>query len=300
MTEEKPLRSNHTTAPPAVDRNRRPVEQPSEPQRDLQPDPPAVRDPSEISVDHLTQAFASLLGDPETPAAAEAQDAQRSGEDETASTKAGADGRQPGSDAEANSSTQASPAAQGPRSSADEDADDPTPLTPSSIVEAILFVGHPDNQPISARLIASYLRGVSPDEVDELIVQLNEVYQSGGYPMEIVSEGEGYRMVLRREFNRVREAFYGRVREAKLSQAAIDLLAIVAYRQPISRDEIDELRGQPSGSILNQLVRRELLAIEYTSEKPRKKQYRTTDRFLELFGLESLDDLPHHEDAAEA
>jgi segregation and condensation protein B len=190
-----------------------------------------------------------------------------------------------------------------PTPGADEPAtDSPSPTvdettpTPAAIVEAILFVGHPENQLLSNRLIAGYLRGVSPSEVDDLVVQLNAAYDQQDAPYRIVSEGAGYRLALRPDFSRLRERFYGRVRQARLSQAAIDLLAIVAYHQPIARDEIDRLRGTASSAVLRQLVRRELLSIERSTQKPIRPFYRTTDRFLDLFGLRSLDDLPRHED----
>jgi len=93
----------------------------------------------------------------------------------------------------------------------------------------------------------------------------------------------------------VRNKFYGRVREAKLSQAAIDTLAIVAYRQPLTSETVSQLRGTLSGHLLTQLVRRQLLTAERL-EDSRRMQYRTTDRFLELFGLESLEELPDSEE----
>ena len=111
-----------------------------------------------------------------------------------------------------------------------------------------------------------------------------------------MSEGAGYRLALRSEFSRLRDRFYGQVRQARLSQAAIDLLAIVAYHQPIARDDIDQLRGKPSGAVLRQLVRRELLSVQRSPQKPACVCYRTTERFLHLFGLQSLEDLPRHED----
>jgi segregation and condensation protein B len=62
--------------------------------------------------------------------------------------------------------------------------------------------------------------------------------------------------------------------------------------------EIEKLRGHPSGAVLAQLVRRDLLRLQRTETKPRQTQYYTTDRFLSLFGLASLDDLPHSQDGA--
>jgi segregation and condensation protein B len=140
------------------------------------------------------------------------------------------------------------------------------------------------------------MRGVLPEEIDELIRELNEQYNAECAPYKIASEGAGYRLVLRDEFSALREQFYGRVREARLSQAVIDTLAIVAYHQPVGLKEVDQLRGKPSSAILSQLVRRQLVKIERNAEKPREMKYRTTSRFLDLFTLESLDDLPRSQE----
>ena len=159
----------------------------------------------------------------------------------------------------------------------------------------MLFVGNRENQPLSSTRAAELMRGVSPGEISGLVDELNHRYALDGCPYEIVNEGAGYRLVLRRAFNPVRNKFYGRVREARLSQAAVDVLAIVAYRQPLTAEEVTGLRGTASGHLLAQLVRRQLLRIQRPAGKGRV-QYYTTDRFLELFRLESLDDLPQAEE----
>lgn len=165
-------------------------------------------------------------------------------------------------------------------------------ISPRSILEAMLFVGHPDNTPLTSEKVASYMRGVRPQEVDELVKELNTGYEDDGSPYRIESVDAGYRMALLDEFSSLRDKFYGRNKMAKLSQASIDVLAIVAYKQPLTRDDVDSLRGKPSGTILTQLVRRRLLRMERPDEKPRTPRYHTTDRFLELCGLESIRDLP--------
>ncbi|MDA1048916.1 MAG: SMC-Scp complex subunit ScpB [Planctomycetota bacterium] len=172
-----------------------------------------------------------------------------------------------------------------------EDSDE-VEVTPRGILEAMLFVGSSTNEPLSGRVVAGLMRGVSPREIDEMVQELNETYEAEACPYHIVSAGSGYSLQLRPEFARLRDKFYGRVREAKLSQPAIDVLAMVAYRQPITRDAVNELRGQSSGTVLSQLVRRELLRIERTEENPRRPLYHTTDRFLDLFGMASIDELP--------
>ena len=129
-----------------------------------------------------------------------------------------------------------------------------------------------------------------------MVAELSTEYREGNAPYEIIYDDGGYRMVLREEFERIRSRFYGPTREAKLSQAAVEVLALVAYNQPTTSEKISKLRGHPSGSILSQLVRRQLLRFEKPEKKPRTPVYRTTPRFLKLFGLASLEELPENEE----
>jgi segregation and condensation protein B len=175
-------------------------------------------------------------------------------------------------------------------------ADAAAELTPRTILEALLFVGHPQNEPLTTKQVAALMRGVSAAEIEDLIQELNEQYTLENCPYTIISEGIGYRLTLREEFSDLRERFYGKVKEARLSQAVVDVLAIVAYHQPLSQQAVDQFRGKPSYGLLNQLVRRQLLQIERQPEKPKEPLYRTTSRFLDLFGLESLDDLPRSQE----
>ncbi|MEC9095224.1 MAG: SMC-Scp complex subunit ScpB [Planctomycetota bacterium] len=171
-------------------------------------------------------------------------------------------------------------------------AEEEAELSPRSILEAMLFVGDPTGQPLEAAKVASLMRGVSSQEIDELVTELNFAYDEVGSVFEIRRENAGYVMGLRHEHEQMRERFYGRVRETKLSQVAIDVLAVVAYNQGISRQAIDAMRDQASGSVLSQLVRRQMLRLERTEDKPRKTIYFTTDRFLKVFGLDNIEDLP--------
>jgi len=180
--------------------------------------------------------------------------------------------------------------------SAPPEAEDPCPVSPLTILEAMLFVGNPLNEPLTAARAAGLMRGVEPEEIAGLVEQLNRRYAANDCPYRILSEGPGWRMGLRGRFGPLRNRFYGRVREARLSQAAVDVLAIVAYRQPLTADEVSGLRDRPSGHLLAQLVRRQLLQVHRSEQNRRKLLYRTTDRFLELFGLENTDELPQAED----
>jgi segregation and condensation protein B len=227
-----------------------------------------VGDDEDISLARLTEAFAEVLGKADAGSA-------------------GAIGifEEPTGDGE-DAVEEAAPA-----ESVDSPVDEPPP-TPLGILEAMLFVGHPQNVPLTAQHAASVMRGVEPEEVHELVGRLNRRYDTHGCPYRITSEGAGYRLVLREEFYPLRDKFYGRIKAARLSQAAIECLALVAYNQPLAKEEIDNLRGVASAHVLAQLVRRRLLRIERTETQPRQTLYYTTRRFLTLLGLEKLDDLP--------
>ncbi|MDO5308702.1 MAG: SMC-Scp complex subunit ScpB [Planctomycetia bacterium] len=165
-------------------------------------------------------------------------------------------------------------------------------VRPESILEAMLFVGDKDNTPLSLKRACELMRNVSELEAIEALADLNERYYRDGSPYKIVRDGDGYRLVLRAEFNDVLARFSGKTKEFKLSQSAIDVLSIVAYRQPVAVEEILELRPNAT-NVLTQLVKRDLIIQErVVLEKKKTSVYRTTERFLQLFNLKSLDDLP--------
>ena len=174
--------------------------------------------------------------------------------------------------------------------------DDSGPVTPQGILEAMLFVGDRENRPLTAARAAELMRGVEIGEIGRLVEELNRRYAQSGCPYFVAEDSDGYHLTLRKPFYSLREQFYGRIREARLSQAAIDVLAIVAYQQPLSAEQIGAVRGKPSGPVLSQLVHRRLLRIERLPGKRQAVQYFTTDRFLQLFGLQTLADLPQSEE----
>src|SRR5262249_52763589 len=155
---------------------------------------------------------------------------------------------------------------------------DPSPvraceINARTVVEAMLFVGRPDNGPLSARELAAAMRGVSPGEIESAVAQLNALYKSDGAPYRIEQANGGYRLVLREQFERMRDKFYGRVKEARLSPAVLEVLSVLAYNQPASADQLNELRGGPSGAALSTLVRRKLVKVERTGEGGKTSQY---------------------------
>lgn len=282
------------------------------------------------SLEDLSQAYAQLLADqerlteslsPETLGAGRARDrdnvsqdsarSRPSAEGESAPTlqpSAGGvsvAGTDPAATGQSNAFTAATAPGSGPAaaltdlrrlidSSADQEPEDRIAITPIRILEALLFVGTPDNTPLSGRQLAALMRGVSPEEIDAHVDQLNTQYQSEGAAYQIIKEPTGYRMELAATHAPIRNRFYGHVREVKLTQPVIDVLALVAYHQPVAKREIEQLMGAPCGGSLSQLLRRNLIALS-KEPAPVGAVYRTTTRFLDLFDLESLDDLPRSE-----
>lgn len=158
-----------------------------------------------------------------------------------------------------------------------------------SIVEALVFLSE---QPISLDRIASVLNDCSRKELKEILKELEEEYEQRAGALQIVEVANGYQFRTRPEF----APWIGKLRQqrfARLSRAALETLAIVAYRQPVTRAEAESIRGVDSGAVLGTLLERRLLRILGRKEVPgRPILYGTTQEFLELFGLKSLKDLP--------
>ena len=193
----------------------------------------------------------------------------------------------------------------GPAAAKDADAgghgssapnDDDTRLDPLQVIEAFLFVG---GQPLSAQAICGLLHGeFDADFVAEAIEGINRGYARQNRPYEIRLATGGYSMALRPEYEPLRNRAYGAgPRQVRLSQETLEVLALVAYRQPITRAKVEEVARRSVGPALRQLVERGLLGVDRPLGAPLSDaEYRTSPRFLQLFGLARLDDLPQIED----
>lgn len=169
-------------------------------------------------------------------------------------------------------------------------APDESPPTVEQIVEAMLFVG---GVPLSGDAACRVVRGLSGDRFFEAIETLNRRYKSQRRPYSIQHRDGGYVIQVQPAYRAVRERLFGGLREARLTQPALDVLSLVAYRQPVTKSEIDSVRGVDSSGILRQLIRLGLVAVSRRGDAGQKDvSYGTTPRFLQLFSLQSLDDLP--------
>jgi segregation and condensation protein B len=154
----------------------------------------------------------------------------------------------------------------------------------------MLFVG---GHPLAASVACAAIRGLTPERFQTAIDTLNKRYREQWRPYTIESRDDGFVLVIRPAYRNLRERLFGGPRETRLSQPALDVLSVVAYRQPIGKAELDAMRGTDSGAVLRQLVRLGLIAVQHRADATaREVRYGTTPRFLQVFGLASLDELP--------
>lgn len=162
------------------------------------------------------------------------------------------------------------------------------------VVEALLFASGDGAPP--ARL-AEAAGGVSPRRVRQAIDRLRAEYARSGRAFDVLEVAGSYRLYSRPEYDEQIARLERARAPERLSPAALETLAIIAYRQPIIRAEVDSVRGVQSGAILRSLLDRKLIRICGRSEQPgRPLLYGTTKRFLEHFGLASVKDLPRVEE----
>ena len=167
-------------------------------------------------------------------------------------------------------------------------------MRPEQVVEATLFASEGSLTPAD---IARADEDLTPSRVEEAVQTLRGLYEDQERSFQIYQLGDGYQILTRPEYAPYLERFDSVPKAPGLSSAAVETLAIVAYRQPISRVEVEEIRGVSSSSVLNTLRDWELIEVVGRGEGlGRPLLYGTTERFLDHFGFQSLDDLPTPED----
>jgi len=160
-------------------------------------------------------------------------------------------------------------------------------------LEAVLFLA---DQPLTARKIANAASLGDAAEVRRLLERLRELYDADGSAFQVAEIAGGFQLLTRPAFRSwlVRAQRTGT--EVRLSAAALETLAVVAYRQPIMRADVEAVRGVACAELLTHLMEKGLIRIVGRHESlGRPVLYGTTKKFLQLFGLGSLKDLPEYE-----
>ncbi len=157
-------------------------------------------------------------------------------------------------------------------------------------LEAVLFVSR---EPQTTRRLAKLARLTDGTKARTLLRELNRLYEESGSAFRVESIAGGYQLLTRAPFGPWMRRLLQVTPEARLSAPALETLAIVAYRQPITRSEIEAIRGVGCEDMLRQLLERDLAAIGgRTEDLGRPNVYITSKRFLKVFGLSRLEDLP--------
>ena len=157
------------------------------------------------------------------------------------------------------------------------------------IIEALLFAS---GEPISLDRL-SEASGIEPETVVKLIDRLERKYNVSDSAIRVLRLENSYQLSTREEYAPYIKRAMENKRQARLSPAALEVLAVVAYNQPVTKAFVEQVRGTDSSGVINTLVERELLYEAGRLELPgRPITYKTTDNFLRCFRLSSLDDLP--------
>jgi len=167
----------------------------------------------------------------------------------------------------------------------------------NSIVEALIFSS---DDVINASEIIKAIKGidgedtqVTVDDIESCIDQLNEKYNSQNISFRILRIANGYLFATQKEYAKYVGYLSSEKSKRRLSQAALETLSIIAYKQPLTKPELEAIRGVNSDYILNTLLEKNLITISGRTETVgRPLLYSTTDEFLKYFGLNKLGDLP--------
>lgn len=167
-------------------------------------------------------------------------------------------------------------------------------MQPKRILEALLFVS---SEPVPVDQLAQVCE-ITPSEVKAYLEELRQDYEDSSF--QLLEIANGYQLCTRPEYSSWLKRLNTRQVVTRLSAAALETLAIVAYKQPITRGEVEEIRGVNSDSTLNSLLEKGMVRI--AGRKPgagRPLLFATTDEFLKHFGLKSIADLPSLEEMEE-
>ena len=166
--------------------------------------------------------------------------------------------------------------------------------TLETVIEAVLFAS---DEPISPKRLVDVAEAGSVKDVNQCVRTMNKKYRDGGFSFRIEKISGGYQMMTLSAFNPWITKLIKVRSDNKLTPAGLETLAIVAYKQPIMRADIEAIRGVASGEILRNLMYKGMVKIVGRAEViGRPMLYGTTKKFLDVFGLNTLKDLPKIEE----
>jgi segregation and condensation protein B len=172
----------------------------------------------------------------------------------------------------------------------------PAPLPPAQVIEALLFAA---DAPVKLDRLAE-LAEATPESARAVIDELNAKYEETGRTFRVQRVAQGFQLYTMPEYAEFVRRLFQHQYTHKLSRAALEVLAIIAYKQPVTRPEVEQLRGVDCSGPLVTLLERRLIATYGRASRPGNPfLYRSTPEFLRYFGLAGLEDLPRMEEIGE-
>jgi segregation and condensation protein B len=164
----------------------------------------------------------------------------------------------------------------------------------AKLLEAALFAS---SRPLTVSELLTLEPEAGEGAVRAGLAEISATYATGDHGVELVEIAQGWQFLTRREYAEAIDRAQFALRPRRLSPAALETLAIIAYRQPVGRVEVDEIRGVDSGAVIDKLIERGLAEVVTRGEGlGRPLLYGTTPQFLEILGLKELDELPRLEE----
>lgn len=166
----------------------------------------------------------------------------------------------------------------------------------SAVIESLIFTSP---EPVSEKKLCEIIAkgeeglGLETEAIEPFVDKLNQRYEENGLAFTIERVAGGFTFATKKRYEPWLSIFQHEKAYRKLTQSAIETLAIVAYKQPITKPEVDDIRGVDSGYILRQLLEKVLIEVSGRLDAPGKPLlYKTSDHFLKHFGINSIDELP--------
>src|ERR1700744_352446 len=166
-------------------------------------------------------------------------------------------------------------------------------------IEALIFASEQSirTEEIIYCLQASFSQDFSEDEINAHIKNITNKYQDKQFAIELVKISNGYQFLTKKDYHQVISLLQAHRSKKKLSQAALETLAIIAYKQPVTKPDIEQIRGVNCDYSIQKLLEKELISIVGKSEAIRKPiLYGTSGLFMDYFGINSISELPQLKD----
>ena len=158
------------------------------------------------------------------------------------------------------------------------------------VVEALVFAS---DVPLSIEQMSGIIDNAKSSQIRKAIENLNIEYKKADRAFQIIAVGGGFQMVTRESYAQWVKKLYHRRIKTKLSQAALETLSVIAFKQPVSKIEVSAIRGVNCDGVVKTLLERKLITISGRADSPgRPLLYKTTEEFLRYFGINAISDLP--------